>query len=108
MADSLLCGGLPSPTPLDLGQAMAGARVKIEAVKRLELMDTVERSLAEWRLAVKGMQHDAFEHVPQGHVVVLGKGFQDFENALFHAHAGLDAFHQKFGIAHMVPMYHGT
>ena len=59
-------------------------------------------------LAVEGMEHDAFEQVAQGHVVILGERLEHFENALFHAHAGLDAFDEEVRFIVMVRMYHGT
>src|SRR5215472_7510772 len=84
----------------DFRQAMAGARIQIQAIELLEFAYAVQRCLAERRLAVKGVQHDAFEDVAKGHVVILGEAFQDFEDALFHADAGLDAFDKEFRIGH--------
>ena len=37
------------------------------------------------------MQHNAFQHVPQRHVVVFGKRLEHFENPFFDAHARLYA-----------------
>src|SRR3979411_415595 len=82
---------------------MAGARVKIESVELLQFPDAVERSAAERGLAIEGMQDDAFEYVAERHVVILGKAFQDFENALLHPDTGLDALNEKFRIVD-----HGT
>jgi hypothetical protein len=42
--------------------------------------------------AFEGVQHDAFDEVAEGKVVIFGEGFHDFEDALFDADAGLDAF----------------
>ena len=38
------------------------------------------------------MQNDAFEQVAEGHVFLFGHCFEDFQDALFHANARLDAF----------------
>jgi hypothetical protein len=37
------------------------------------------------------VKDDALEEVAKGEVVVLGKGFQHFEDAFFHSDAGLDS-----------------
>ncbi len=50
---------------------------------------------AEGRLAVEGVQHDAFEQVAQGHVVIFGESLEHFEKAFFHADTGLDAFDKE-------------
>ena len=37
------------------------------------------------------MEKDAFEEIAEGKVVILGEGFEYFQDALFHADAGLDS-----------------
>src|SRR5882762_2376519 len=49
------------------------------------------------------MEHDSLQQIPECHVVILGKTFEDFEDPLFHPDAGLDAFYREFGTAN-----HGT
>ena len=58
-------------------QVMARAGIEIEFVKLLQLADAPERSGAERSFAVEGMQHDAFEQIPEREVVVLRKGLED-------------------------------
>jgi len=77
---------------------VAGAGVQVEFVKLLQLANLFERCRAERRLAVEGVQHNAFQHVSERHVVILGKGLEHFENPLFHANPGLHAFDFEFGI----------
>ena len=60
-------------------------------IKPLQLADTLERWTAERRFAVEGVEHDAFEEVAEREVMVLGEGFEHLEDALFHAHAGLNS-----------------
>jgi len=83
---------------LDFLQAVAGARIQIEIVKTLQLLNSFERSLIEWRLPIESVQNDAFEQVAQRHVVILGEGLKNLEQALFDAHAGLYALNEKFRI----------
>src|SRR5208282_1417476 len=90
---SLPCSGLLSRGPaLHLGQAVAGAGIEIEGVELLQVMNAFERFWLERSLAVEGVQHDAFEQVAQGHVVVLGESLKNFEEAFLHPDASLDAF----------------
>src|ERR1700678_867834 len=77
---------------------MAGARIEIEFVKPLQLLNSLQRGLVEWRLPIESMQNDALQQIAQRHVVVLSKGLQHFEQALLHAHAGLHSLYQKLGI----------
>ena len=49
------------------------------------------------------MQHDPFKQVTEGHVVVFGEGLEDFQQAFFHAHAGLHALDFQAGFIN-----HGT
>src|SRR5437764_4471254 len=50
---------------LDLFQPVAGAGVQVEFVKLLQLANLFERCRAERRLAVEGVQHNAFQHVSE-------------------------------------------
>ena len=60
-------------------------------VELLEIEDALKRGRAEGVFAVKGMKDDAFEEVSQGEVVILGERFEYFQDAFFHADAGLDS-----------------
>src|ERR1019366_9262517 len=83
------CNLFPGGHRLDFGQAVAGAGVEIEGVELLQVAN-------------------AFQQVAQGHVVILGERLEDFENALFHAHAGLDALDEEMrfiGHGTNVPWY---
>ena len=70
---------------------MTGGGVEVEVVKLLEVADALKRGRSEGAFAFKGVEDDAFEEVAEGEVMVLGEGFQDFEDAFFHADAGLDS-----------------
>src|SRR5271157_121565 len=96
---------------LDFFQAMAGAGIEIEIVEAFQLLYAFERSCAERSFPVEGMEDDALQQIAEGHVVILGEGFQDFEQALLHAHPGLHSFDQELGIichGTNVPQYAGT
>lgn len=71
---------------------MTGGGVEVEVVELLQVANPLERWAAERAFAVKGVKNDAFEEVAEGEVVVFGEGFEDFQNALLHADAGLDSF----------------
>jgi len=58
-------------------------------------LNTLEIRRAEGSLAVEGVEHDAFEQVPQGHVVIFREGLENFKEAFFHADASLDAFDEE-------------
>src|SRR5260370_12153501 len=96
-------GPLPCFPTLDLGQAVAGAGIEIEGIELAQVLNALERGGAEGSFAVEGVQHNAFQQVAQGHVVVLGERLEHFEDAFFHAYAGLDAFDLELGFC-----YHGT
>lgn len=76
-------------------EAMTGAGIEFEAVKALQFADALEGVALEGALAVEGVEDDAFEEVAESEVVVLGESFEDFEKALFHAHAGLHALNRE-------------
>lgn len=63
-----------------------------ESIELFELLDFLQGFRGERGFAFEGVQDDAFEEVAEGHVLLLGDGFEDFEEALFDADAGLDAF----------------
>src|ERR1022692_4420905 len=77
---------------LDFLQAMAGAGIEIKIVEALQFLNAFQRGWAERRFSVEGMKHDALQKIAQGHTMVFGEGLQDFEQALLHAHASLNAF----------------
>ena len=83
-----------SRTVFDFGQPMAGARVEVETIELLQIANAFERCRAEWSLAVESVEHDPLEQIAQRHIVILGKSLKHLENALLHAHAGLNPFHQ--------------
>src|SRR5271170_8116413 len=58
---------------LDFLQPVTGAGIEVKIVKPLQLLYAFEGGCAEWRLPVKGMEHDALQQIAEGHVVVLGK-----------------------------------
>ena len=76
---------------------MTGAGVEVETVELLQFLNAFERGLAEGSLAVEGVQHDALQEITERQIVILGKGLQDFEQAPFHADAGLDPLHEILG-----------
>src|ERR1039457_3771466 len=82
----------------DFLQPVAGAGVEIEGIELFQLANAFQRGWTEWGLAVESVEHDALEDVSERHVVVLGKGFENFENSLFDAHAGLHALDQELGM----------
>ena len=79
-------------------QAMAGAGVEIEIVELFQIANAFERGWAERRLAVEGVEDNAFEDVAESHVVIFGEGFENFEDSFFDTDAGLHALDQEFGI----------
>ena len=87
----------------DLSQAVTDARVEIEGVEFFQVANTPERWGAERNFAIEGVEHDAFEQVSQGYIVIFGQGLQDFEEAFLHADPGLDALNENFWLS-----YHGT
>ena len=48
--------------------------------------------MIEWGLSIKGMEHDAFEEISQGHVVVISKGAQHLQEPLLETHPCLDPY----------------
>jgi len=78
--------------PLYFLQAVAGARVQIESVEPLEVVNAFEGFFAKWNLSIEGMKHNAFEQITQRHVVIFGQGLKHFEKPLFHPDTGLHTF----------------
>src|SRR6185369_15492900 len=74
-----------------LAQPVARLAVEVEPVDLLQAADPLQARLAERHLAVERVQDDAFEQVAEGDVVELGQSLEDFQEALFHPDAGLDA-----------------
>ncbi len=91
----VLRSSLAPRAALDFGEAVAGAGVEIEGVEFFQVVNALERGRTKGSLAVEGVEHDAFEQIAQGHVVIFGEGFEDFEQAFFHADAGLYTFDEK-------------
>src|SRR5690348_12064259 len=85
-------------------EMMTGAGIQFETVELLQFFYPLETLGRKRALSVKGMEHDAFQQVAKGHVVVFRECFEDLEDPLFHAHPGLDALHKDFGFfSHMLP-----
>jgi hypothetical protein len=88
---------------------MAVGRAQRQAIDSPELLNLLESLRGEGGLAFEGVKDDALEEVAQGHVFLFGDGFQDFQQALFEAHAGLhaDYFDGMFGrhVGTSVPRY---
>ena len=62
---------VPVPDEPAFLQSMAGTSVQIKPVELLQIPDAPQGHLAEWGLAVEGMQHDALQQVSQGQVVIV-------------------------------------
>lgn len=77
---------------------MAGTGVEIEVIELLQFPYALQRGYAKWSLAVEGVQHDAFQHVAQRHIMVLGKPLQNFQDSFFDPHPRLHALDEKLGI----------
>ena len=60
-------------------------------VELLEIADALEGGCSKGTLAIKDVKDDAFEEVAEGEVVIFGEGFEYFQDAFFHADAGLDS-----------------
>lgn len=78
-----------------LRQPVTGARIQIQPVELLQLLDALARRLLKRGSAVKGVQDDAFEQVAQTQIVKFGKRLEHFEQTLLHSHTGLDALDHK-------------
>ena len=77
-------------------------------IELFEIADAAERWRPKRAFSFENVEHDAFEEVTEGEVMVLGEGFQYLEDTLFHPDAGLDSFDLKAILFHCVPMYHST
>jgi len=80
----------------DFDQLVTGGGVEVEVVELLEIADALERGRSEGAFAIKGVEDDTFEEVAEGEVMVLGEGFQYFQDAFFHSDAGLDSLDVQF------------
>jgi len=78
-----------------------------ETVDLAELLDLPEGFFPEGSFAFEGVQYDAFEKISEAKVFEFGDRFQDFEQVLFDADAGLDAFDEDRLSCHgtKVPRY---
>src|SRR5690242_17850323 len=77
--------------PAVLPQVVTVRRRQRESVDSLEVRDLLESFGAERQLILEGVEDDSLQQVAQAQIFQLGQGFQNFQEALFHAHAGLDA-----------------
>ena len=66
---------------------MAVAGGQVQAVQAFELLDALERGVAEGGFAFEGVQDDSFDEIAEAEFVVLGDGLEDLEDALFDADA---------------------
>src|ERR1700687_605931 len=80
-----------------LERAGAGSPLDVEAVDPPELGDAAQGRRGEGRAALEGMEHDAFQQVAKRQVVELGQRLEHLDQALLHAHAGLDPFDRRTG-----------
>src|SRR5688572_18509415 len=97
-------GGLESLVGL-LPELVAVAGGEVQAVELLQLHDAGEGRLAEGRLPLEGMEHDALEQVAEAEVMELGERAQHLEDAPLHADAGL---HPLDDLGLGLSRYHGT
>ena len=72
-------------------EVMAVGGFQGHAVQGFELLDFLQGLRRERRFAFEGVEDDALEQIAEGHVFLLGDGFEDLEHAFFEANAGLDA-----------------
>src|SRR5437667_11534347 len=63
-------------------------------VNSFEVRDPLACVRAKRMLAIKSMQHDPFQQVAERQVMIFRQAFQDFEQAFFDPHAGLDSLDQ--------------
>lgn len=75
---------------LSFAEVVAVGGAQKESVKFFELLDFAQGSRGKRGFAFEGVEDDAFEKVAKGHVLLFGDGFEDFEEALLDADAGLD------------------
>jgi hypothetical protein len=85
---------------------MTGSGIQFEPIELLQFLYAPETLPLKRALSVKGMEHYTFQQVAEGHVVVFRECFEDLEDPLFHADAGLDTLHEKFGFfCHLLPLF---
>src|SRR5580658_3668107 len=90
-----------------LAQAVRIARGQVESVYRLQRLDLLPCDRREGRLVLEGMQHDAFQQIPEREVELGRERFQHLEQAAFQAHAGLGSGDRLHGYnVTKVPSYH--
>jgi len=72
-------------------EVVAIGRTQSESIYLFELLDFLQRAGGERGFAFEGVKDNAFEEIAKGHVLHFRYGFEDFEEPLFEAHAGLHA-----------------
>jgi hypothetical protein len=87
---------------------VAGRGSEIEVIELFEIADASERRRPKRALPFESVKDDALEEVAESEVMVLGEGFQYFEDALFHSDAGLSSFDLQLMLFHSVPVYQST
>src|SRR6266849_5399291 len=88
-----------------LRQPMARGGAEVQSVEGAESLDRPKRSAGEGALAFEGVQHDALQQVPQGHLVVRRQGLQDPEYPPLDPDPGLNPLD---GDLRCVALLHGT
>src|SRR5437660_9325321 len=68
-------------------------------VNSFEIDDSTARLIGEWVLPVKRMQHDSFDQVTEGHIMILGQALQDFQQPFLEPDTGLHPFYQNTPLA---------
>ena len=66
---------------------MAVRCLQVQVVDAPERADLLQRSRAEGRLALEGVEDDPFQKIPQRHVERIGECLEDLGDPLFHADA---------------------
>jgi len=89
------------PTTLGFHKLVCMRGIQIEPEDLFDLGDPSDGFGPERRFAFERVEHDAFEQIPERDIVVLGKRFQHFDQALLHADTGLSALDRYHGT--MVP-----
>jgi hypothetical protein len=74
---------------------MARSRIEVQIIDAFELGNLALRLRTKRRPALKSMQYDSFEQIPERHVAVLGERLQYLKQAPFHAYPRLDTFDEQ-------------
>src|SRR5436190_17313668 len=75
-------------------QTVTCVGVKIQFVDPLEVLDASTGLIAKRMPAVKSMQHDTFQQIPERHVVILSESLEDLQQTFFETYARLNSLNQ--------------